>query len=175
VQSKVKELVKKMKLKCSSDVVDALNGVVQEAIEKTRSFSQALHPTILDDYGLDRALERYVPNWEKQTGIHVSLHRTGEGRLPESKAIHVYRILQEALNNIAKHSKASEADITLSFRPGHMSLQVADNGVGISPNPASGLGLIGMRERAELVGGDIGVARRPEGGTLVLLEVPITE
>ena len=149
--------------------------VVHEALEKTRSFSQALHPTILDDYGLERGLERYVPSWEKQTGIAVQLVRDGSGTLAEGKAIHVYRILQEALNNVAKHSKATAVVIRLHFSGGSLQLEIEDNGVGMTDEPKSGLGLIAMRERAELLGGSIVTGRAEQGGTLVRLEVPGTE
>ena len=152
-----------------------VKDVVQEALEKTRSFSQALHPTILDDYGIEIALERLLPTWEKQTGIPVDYQREGTGRLPEGRGIHVYRIAQEALNNIAKHSKATLVEVRLDFDEHRLHLAIEDNGVGISLKPNKGLGLTAMRERAELMHGRISIAPGRDGGTLVETEVPTTE
>lgn len=149
--------------------------VVQETLEKTRSFSQELHPAILDDYGLDRAVERYVLTWEKRTGIPTVLHREGSGRLAESRAIHIYRILQESLNNVARHARASAVEVRLTFEQDRLRLEIADNGVGLTSEPRHGLGLIAMRERTELLAGHLRILRRPTGGTLVTLEVPVTE
>jgi signal transduction histidine kinase len=132
-----------------ADDIAEVRQVVQETLEKTRSFSQALHPTILD--------------FEKQ----------GAGSVPEGHAIHIYRILQEALTNVVRHSKSKEASVRLSYSADAMRLQVEDHGIGIGPRANGGLGLIAMRERAELVGGELDVSRRPDGGTLVDLKVPM--
>ena len=156
----------------TEDVAE-VRQIVQETLEKTRSFSQALHPTILDDYGLDKAIERYLPAIEKQSGIKVSFEKQGSGSPAEGHAIHIYRILQEALTNIVRHSKSKEASVRLSYSGTAMRLQIEDRGVGIGPAANGGLGLIAMRERAELVGGELVVTRGPDGGTLVELKVPI--
>lgn len=155
--------------------VTELKQVVQETLEKTRSFSQALHPTILDDYGLERAVERYVQTFEKQTGIHVKLDKEGTAPVPDADAIHIYRVLQEALNNVAKHAKASEATVRLRLTDQRLRLEVKDNGIGIAARPAGGLGLIAMRERAELLHASLAVTRATDCGTLVTLEVPIEQ
>jgi signal transduction histidine kinase len=153
--------------------LNEIRDVVQEALEKTRGFSQALHPTILDDYGLERAIERYVQTFSRQTGIDVDLQREGSAPVPDSKAIHVYRVLQEALNNVARHAKTTEAEVRLLFEPGMLRLEVEDSGIGIPDRRVNGLGLVGMRERAELMGGSITVKRAAKCGTLVTLEVPL--
>ncbi|HYP15558.1 MAG TPA: sensor histidine kinase [Bryobacteraceae bacterium] len=146
--------------------------VVQTTLEKTRSFSQALHPTILDDYGLEKAIERYVETFERQTGVPVEYRKQGTGTVPDDKSIHVYRVLQEALNNVAKHAQASKVAVSVSFDNGNMKLQVEDNGVGIPKVAGRGLGMIAMQERAELLQGHLAVQPRTHG-TLVTLEVPI--
>jgi signal transduction histidine kinase len=156
-----------------ADDIAEVRQVVQETLEKTRSFSQALHPTILDDYGLEKAIERYLPSVEKQSGIKVNFEKQGAGSIPEGHAIHIYRILQEALTNVVRHSKSKEASVRLSYSADAMRLQVEDHGIGIGPRANGGLGLIAMRERAELVGGELDVSRRPDGGTLVDLKVPM--
>jgi signal transduction histidine kinase len=147
--------------------------VVQEALEKTRSFSQALHPTILDDYGLEKAIERYLPTVEKQSGITVRFEKQGSGKVRDGHAIHIYRILQEALTNVVKHSQSKDASVKLQYSDSLLLLQIEDHGVGIGPNANGGLGLIAMRERAELVGGELAVSRPVNGGTVVRLRAPV--
>lgn len=156
-----------------------IRTVVQETLEKTRSFSQALHPTVLDDYGLNKAIERYLETWEKQTGIKVHYEQTGAGTVPQDQRIHVYRVLQEALTNVVKHAKASDVQVRVRFDDSLLRLEVEDNGVGKPAKGSKGLGMIAMEERAELLDGRLAVlpatAGGPSGstGTLVRLEVPI--
>ena len=88
-------------------------------------------------------------------------------------AIHVYRVLQEAINNIARHSGARAATITLRFQPGALELDVADDGRGMVQEGRPGLGLVAMRERADLLGGSIRFVEPDTGGTLVQLRVPL--
>jgi signal transduction histidine kinase len=149
--------------------------IVQETLEKVRSLSQALHPTVLDDYGLEKAMERFVPAFEKQTGIAVSFTKEGAGKIPDEQAIHIYRVLQESLNNVARHSGAAQASVHVAYCDGHFHLKVEDRGTGFQPAGQSGLGLIAMRERAELLHGTLSVIRPPEGGTRVTLSVPLVE
>jgi signal transduction histidine kinase len=146
--------------------------VAQEALEKTRSFSQALHPTILDDYGLEKAIERYLPAVERQSGIEIHFDKQGSGHIAPGHAIHVYRILQEALNNVMKHAKATKVRVQLSYLPKEFVLEIEDDGAGISGEPHGGLGLIAMRERAQMVGGLLQISGRPNSGTLVTLKGP---
>jgi signal transduction histidine kinase len=153
--------------------VSEVRQVVHETLEKTRSFSQALHPTILDDYGLEKAIERYLPALEKQSGIAVRFEKEGTGEIRGAHAIHIYRILQEALNNVVKHSKANEAFVRLQYKNGFMYLDVEDHGVGLPSVMPGGLGLIAMRERAELIGGALNLSQPPQGGTLMRLTAPL--
>jgi two-component system sensor histidine kinase UhpB len=152
--------------------VSEVRQVVQETLEKTRTFSQALHPTILDDYGLEKAIERHLQTLEKQSGLVTRLEKDGYGEVNELHAIHLYRVVQESLNNVVKHANARTATVRLQFRGGQMILEVEDDGVGINGRPRNGLGLIAMRERAELIGGSLSVTRKPSGGTLVRLQAP---
>lgn len=150
--------------------------VVHESLEKVRALSQALHPTVLDDYGLEKAIERFVPLFEKQTGLKVEYEKRGAGDVPEEAAIHIYRVLQEALSNVARHSKAKHASVRVRYDRDCLRLEVQDDGVGIPlEGRRAGLGLVAMRERAQLVGGRLSFNRPGNGGTLVMLEVPLTE
>jgi signal transduction histidine kinase len=154
--------------------------VAQSTLEKTRSLSQLMHPSILDDGGLEKAIDWYLPVFEKQTGITVRYEKKGEGpQVTDRIAIHVYRVLQEALNNLARHSGSPSAVVRLQFPPGRLTLEVEDRGRGIpeSRNGGSrkGIGMTAMRERAELLHGAFEVQRPGAGGTLVRLDVPLTD
>jgi signal transduction histidine kinase len=151
--------------------------ITQETLEKTRTLSHALHPGILDDYGLEKAIEWYVPIFQRQTGIEVSYQKQGDGSsVPEQAAIHVYRILQEALNNVARHSGSKTAAVRMEYGARRLALEVEDQGSGL-PEPGnggfSGLGLVAMRERADLLNATLKVENGVRGGTVVRLDVPV--
>ena len=147
---------------------------VQTTLESVRSLSQALHPVMLDEAGLESTLDWYIPNVERQTGISISYEKEGTPFPVDGGAgVHVYRIVQEALNNVARHSGAKEAWVRLRFLSDSLELDVEDHGVGFQERPTRrGIGLVAMRERSELMGGQIVMSRPAAGGTLVHLEVP---
>ena len=154
--------------------------VAQATLEKTRNLSQLMHPSILDEGGLEKAIDWYLPVFEKQTGITVRYEKQGDGpAITDRVAIHVYRVLQEALNNLARHSGSPLAVVRLAFPPGRLNLEVEDRGAGMPDqrNGATrrGIGMTAMRERAELLQGSFEVLRPDEGGTLVRLDVPLTD
>jgi len=147
---------------------------VQATLESVRSLSQALHPVMLDEVGLESTLDWYIPTVERQTGIAISYEKDGVPFPVDGEAgVHVYRILQEALNNAARHSGAKEAWVRLRFLPQALELEVEDRGVGFPERPNKrGIGMVAMRERAELMSGEIVFSRPLKGGTLVRLIVP---
>ena len=147
---------------------------VQTTLESVRSLSQALHPVMLDEAGLESTLDWYIPTVERQTGIAISYEKGGKPfPVDGSAGVHVYRVLQEALNNVARHSGAKEASVRLHFLPHTLELEVQDHGTGFPERPnRRGIGLVAMRERSELMGGKIVFSRPPDGGTLVHLTVP---
>ena len=147
---------------------------VQTTLESVRSLSQALHPVMLDEAGLESTLDWYIPTVERQTGIAISYEKQGEPFPVDGGAgVHVYRILQEGLNNVARHSNAKQAWVRLCFKPATLELEVEDHGAGLVERPnRRGIGLVAMRERSELMGGQIIFSRPAEGGTLVHLTVP---
>jgi signal transduction histidine kinase len=136
--------------------------------------SQALHPVMLDEAGLESTLDWYIPTVERQTGIAISYEKKGEPfAVDGGSGVHVYRVLQEALNNVARHSGAKQAWVRLRFLPTTLELDVEDHGVGFAEQlPRQGIGLVAMRERSELMGGQLVLSRPAEGGTLVHLVVP---
>jgi signal transduction histidine kinase len=154
-----------------------LQGVlqtVQSTLEKVRTLSQALHPVMLDEAGLESTLDWYIPTVERQTGIAISYEKQGEPFPVDGAAgVHIYRILQEALNNVARHSNAKKVWVRLRFLPRTLELEIEDHGAGFPERQSRrGIGLVAMRERSELMGGQIVFSRPPEGGTLVHLTVP---
>jgi signal transduction histidine kinase len=140
-----------------------------------RGLSQTLHPSILDELGLESTIEWYLSTVEKQLGIQVSYERSGAAvAVHGTLGIHAYRVLQEAINNVVRHSGADRAAVRLRFEADTLELEVEDHGLGLDAEPARrALGLVAMRERAALVGGTIEFLRPREGGTLVRLRVPL--
>ena len=151
--------------------------ITHNTLEKMRSLSQMLHPAVLDDYGLVKAIEWYTEVFEKQTGISTNISITGaQIRVRGQEAIHCYRIVQEALNNAAKHSGAKLAEVEMIFSPAMLVINIRDFGRGVTPNKKNGkpgLGLIAMQERAELVGGKLILSSIANSGTTVGLEMPL--
>jgi signal transduction histidine kinase len=160
--------------------VREIRDVAQHTLERVRSLSLVLHPSILDEGGLEQAIDWYLPVFQKQTGIAVTYNKTGASEaIPDSIAIHVYRVLQEALNNVARHARCETVAVSLHFAPAAMELEVRDQGVGPASgeqrNGRRGIGMVAMRERAELLKGGIEFLHPVEGGTVVRLRVPISE
>ena len=149
--------------------------IVQTTLDKVRSLSHALHPVVLDEAGLESALDAYLPTFERQTGIEVGYEKTGEGKeLDRELSIHLYRVIQEALNNVARHSHSKRAAVRLRFLTEAIVLEVQDEGIGFQEHLTHGLGLISMRERAGLVNGTIEFSNGDTGGVLVRVTVPVT-
>jgi signal transduction histidine kinase len=148
--------------------------IAQSTLDKVRSLSQALHPVMLDEAGFESTLDWYIPTVERQTGIAISYLKQGESFAVDGGAgVHIYRVLQEALNNVARHASAKQAWVRLRFLPAALELEVEDHGVGFAERlPRQGIGLVAMRERSELMGGQLVISRPAEGGTLVHLMVP---
>ena len=151
-----------------------VSEVAQSTLESVRSLSQALHPVMLDEAGLESTVEWYLRTVEKQTGVDISYEKSGVSFAVDGSAgVHVYRVLQEALNNVARHSGARQAWVRLRFDPDALQLEVEDHGKGLSNNGArQGIGLVGMRERAELLDANLQFSQPLEGGTLLCLRVP---
>ena len=148
--------------------------IAQSTLNNIRSLSQALHPVLLDEQGLESTLDWYIPMVERQTGLKLHYEKVGtSAALDATAAVQVYRVLQEALNNVKRHAGAAEAWVRLKLESDSVILEVEDHGKGFSPDAGhQGIGLVGMRERAELVGGTLQVSQREAGGTIVRLMVP---
>ncbi|MFN7938925.1 MAG: histidine kinase [Bryobacteraceae bacterium] len=144
--------------------VHEVSEVAQATLEKTRSLSQSLQPVILEEQGLLAAVQWHLANFERHTGIAVRAQLPAAPiLLPAQQAIHVYRILQEALNNVARHADVQAVSVTLDATPGSLQLAIHDSGKGIPAGLPAGVGLSAMRERAELAGGVL-LIETPAGG-----------
>jgi signal transduction histidine kinase len=161
------------------DELSEVRQITQDTLEKMRSLSQMLHPAVLDDYGLVKGLDWYTQLFQKQTGIETTLDVSGDvQRITGQAAIHCFRIVQEALNNAAKHANTKTAEVALEFAPDRLMLTVRDFGIGIVQdrrNGKPGLGLIAMRERAELLRGSLDVEKAAGGGIVVTLRLPLPQ
>jgi len=151
-----------------------VRGITQKTLDNVRSLSQALHPVMLEEAGLESTIDWYIATMEKQNGLQISYEKSGTPfALSTNAGIHVYRVLQEALNNVARHAGVRTADVRLRYLQDRLELDVEDRGKGLmNGNARSGIGMVAMRERAELLGGTIQFTRPPEGGTRVSLRVP---
>jgi signal transduction histidine kinase len=148
--------------------------IVQSALEKVRALSHALHPVVLEEMGLESALDTYLPMFQQRTGITIRYEKAGASRpVDREAAIHLYRVLQEALNNVVRHSQSKEVHVRLRTSPSALILEVEDFGVGFQQGTRQGMGLISMRERAELVNGTVEFLAGASGGALVRMSVPL--
>jgi len=152
-----------------------IREVAQTALDNVRGLSQTLHPSILEELGLESTIDWYLSTVEKQLGIQVSYERSGVSPpIDATIGIHVYRVLQEALSNVARHSGSDRASVRLRVNPDTLELEIEDHGKGLTPSlPRQGLGLVAMRERAAIVKGTLVLVTPPDGGTLVRLSVPL--
>jgi PAS domain S-box-containing protein len=158
--------------------VETLEELARQLDEDIAFRVWELRPTVLQDLGLQAALTNYVRRWSQHFGIRAQLH-TGQStdeRLTSETETMMYRLGQEALNNVAKHARADHVDVVLERSADHLSLIIEDNGVGFDAANARtvgrGLGLIGMHERAGLVGAELQIESTPGRGTTVIVRAP---
>lgn len=150
-------------------------------LDGVRRVIRALRPVYLEDLGLPSALEMLAQDVEKASGMKVRLELHGTPtRLSADREIAVYRITQEALSNAARHSRARQVDLAVAFEPGQLKLTVHDDGLGFAAPgslndlaPSDHYGLLGMQERAELIGARLKIDSAPGAGTTVRLELPL--
>jgi PAS domain S-box-containing protein len=151
---------------------------IDETMEIVRRIASELRPSVLDQLGLEAAIEYLVQETTKRTGIAITLHAEEFPRLPDDLASHAFRIIQEALTNVTRHAKATRVDVAVRRAGGSLILGVSDNGVGFAPDTLSGLsslGLVGMRERALACGGVLMVHGKPGEGTSIVVTIPLKQ
>ena len=162
------------------DQIESIQAICQQLDKDIDFLVWELRPTALDDLGLMAALSKYVRSWSMHFGVNAEVHAVGDRthRLIGEIETVLYRIAQEALNNIAKYARAGTVDILLEYRPGQISMIIEDDGVGFDEAQTyhtvdeKGLGLVGMRERAALVGGTFDIESHPGRGSTVVVRIP---
>lgn len=160
--------------------VERLQEIAERLDSEVSFLAWELRPTALDDLGLVKAVGTFVDEWSRHHEIPADFHSASlhERDVDPEIETHLYRIAQEALNNIAKHSNANHVSVMLEGRDGHLILIVDDNGSGFdaknseTKDASKGLGLVGMRERASLVGGEFEIESRPGKGTAIFVRIP---
>ena len=171
---------------CAADLrtrFEPLREIAAQTLESVKRLARELRPPLLDDLGLPAALDRYVSSYRANFGLNADLQITGfrDGeRLPAEAELALYRIIQESLTNVAKHAHAKTVSVVVERKPHAVIAIVEDDGRGFdprvvseSPRDETRLGLHGMRERAELLGGRLQIESAPGAGSSVFVEIPI--
>jgi len=163
--------------------IQSVQNLVEKASDFIRLFSHRIHPSMLEDLGLFPALRSFVRDFQKNTGIRVNLRFSGTpGRASVEQNVALYRIVQESLTNVLKHSGTRSARVMIRKSSKAITLEVVDNGKGFESAGISGtrerrrgFGILGMRERARLVGARFMILSRPGKGTRVRVHLPLAE
>lgn len=158
-----------------------IRTIAQRTLDAVRALSHDLRPTILDDFGLIAAIRWFGDEYTRTFGVPVRIRISDvpEDRLTSEAELALFRVTQEALTNSGKYAQATETGVELEGRDGHLTLTVTDNGHGFDPEAVSGpsrrggLGLYGMRERVELLGGRFAIDAKPGRGTQITAEIPL--
>jgi signal transduction histidine kinase len=155
-----------------------LREVAAHTVDDVGRLARGLHPAVLDDKGLVAAMRRHVSDFAKSFGVvvDVRVHGSVARRLSPLVQSTMYRILQEALTNVARHARAHMVGVVLTHKDAMLELAIRDDGVGFDPaaalSEASGLGLHGMQERVALLGGSVQIESRAGHGTTIRARIP---
>jgi PAS domain S-box-containing protein len=154
---------------------ERMKGVVDNTVAAMRRIAADLRPVMLDDLGLVPAIENLLYDLSERTGIAVNLAGgAGDAELKEPYATAVYRMVQEALTNVARHSGASSVEVHVAAQGERLFVRIRDNGRGFDPDPErKSFGVLGIRERARTLGGAARIFSPQEGGTVVEIEIPL--
>ena len=163
--------------------LERMHELTTTALKEIRRIILDLRPTMLDHLGLVPAIGWYAEMRLNGSGIRLSIREVGQaGRLPPAIETALFRVVQEAINNIARHSRATRAELVFEFEPDQVQVWLKDNGKGFDPaevfsatDTQRGLGLIGMEERMSAVGGKLTIHTIPREGTTIQLTVAIKE
>lgn len=154
--------------------VDSIKKLAEASVNVIRNMTLLLRPSMLDDFGLVPALEWQAREVSKRTGLRVHVTAgDGAGELPDELKTCIYRVVQEALHNCARHSQARSVKVVVEQEPHRILLTVEDDGHGFDARRVRGLGLVGMEERVNHLGGSFAVRSQPGAGTKVAVELPL--
>jgi signal transduction histidine kinase len=155
--------------------LDKLQALAKSALAEMRSLVFELRPTAVSEQGLIPALRHHIVTLERQHGLVVALQVTGESHLTDLEAQRLFRVIQEAMNNVVKHARTDRASVSLKFEDGRVLARIEDEGQGFTPKPVEtegqGIGLSTMRERIEMLGGTLTIDSSPGAGTRVTVEL----
>jgi signal transduction histidine kinase len=158
--------------------IDSMFNVIDASLQTLHAVSSELRPVILDDFGLESAIEWQAGEFQNRTGVRCWVHSSvADLDLTKEQSTAVFRIFQETLTNIMRHSGASEVDVRLEMNEDTLILEVADNGRGITETEISNshsFGLLGIRERLYPWNGQVDFIGHPNKGTRVIVRVPIS-
>ena len=159
--------------------LDDAAALLESTAGSIENVMSELRPPMLDDYGLLPALQWYASEFANRTGIQATVEGDdGIGRLPQASEIALFRIMQEALNNVAKHAHAKRVHIALERSGSRFTMSISDDGIGLETASSSvsrrrpGLGMVTMRERTQSVGGEFEIGAAPVRGTRVNVRIP---
>jgi signal transduction histidine kinase len=159
--------------------LNAMDAMIDATVAATRRISADLRPLVLDDLGLVSAAEWLVQEFTQRTGIPCELAvRSPDLELKDPQATAIFRILQESLTNVARHAQARRVEVDLARANGAVTLSVRDNGRGFNlgdPRRPSSFGLMGLRERVSLLGGEVRIESQPGRGTVLHVQIPLEE
>jgi two-component system, NarL family, sensor kinase len=168
----------------SREMLGEARELIEQALAETRTLSHLLHPPLLDEAGFDSAAHWYVDGFAKRSGIQVSLDIAADlQRLPSAVEIALFRVLQESLTNVHRHSGSDSVEIRLHRNHSDVELHITDHGRGLPPDVLQrfettgsnvGIGLAGMRERVKELGGQMKLRSAPDG-TVLMIKIPIGE
>ena len=165
----------KQPLEQSRTHVDTIKGLVEGTVRVVRNMALLLRPSMLDDLGLIPALRWQAREVSKRTGIDVTVATESVSEhLPDEYKTCVYRVVQEALHNSSRHSQATSVRIRVHQERDRLSLSIQDDGIGFDARQSRGLGLLGIEERVTRLGGKFEVHSEPNNGTVLAIELPIT-
>ncbi|HHW44023.1 MAG TPA: histidine kinase [Desulfotomaculum sp.] len=164
----------------AKEEIKSLRDMVRQSLQDVRQIIFDLRPMVLDDLGLVPAIKKYVEDFKCRSGIPVELLVMGSSqRLPAALEVTLFRVLQESLHNIRKHAGECRVTVKLEILPQKVNLMIRDTGKGFDPkdhreqDEHQGYGLVGMRERTQLLKGELSISSAPGQGTVILVSVPL--
>jgi signal transduction histidine kinase len=176
IKMEVGWLQKRLKEPALLEKTESMSKLIDSTVQTVRKIATGLRPEMLDDMGLVAAVGWQAKEFQKRTGIRCRAKLPPESKFDLEISTCVFRIFQEILTNVARHSRATRVDVELAVSEDRFLLEVIDNGVGIADSDLNGrksLGLLGMQERAMLFGGEVGITGTPGQGTRVSVSIPI--
>lgn len=175
----LEQLLKKGAVLPAQEELQVLKEIVKRSLREIKDFIFNIRPMSLDDLGLIPALKKHTEKYEREFGIKTNFIIIGEENKVEKEIeVGIFRIIQEALNNITKHSQAKEASILLNFEDSHLNINITDDGCGfniqeVDAGQKKNLGLLSMKERVEVLGGVFQINSGMGKGTQIILKIPL--